>query len=52
MNERYEIKRDAKRYVREALEAKVDAFFRKNPEKRERMTSLRSLSLSDVGNHL
>ena len=44
----YEVKRDAKRYERAALEAKVEAFFRKNPEKRSRKLSFGSLSLKDL----
>lgn len=44
----FEVKRDAKRYDRAALEAKAEAFFRKNPEKRSRKTSFGSLSLKDL----
>lgn len=44
----YEVKRDAKRFDRHALEAKVEAFFHKNPEKRNRVISLAGLSLADV----
>lgn len=44
----YEVKRDAKRFDRHALEAKVEAFFHKNPEKRNRVVSLAGLSLADV----
>ena len=44
----YEVKRDAKRYDRATLEAKAEAFFRKNPEKRSLKTSFGSLSLKDL----
>ena len=44
----FEVKRDAKRYDRAMLEAKVEAFFRKNPEKKSRKTSFGSLSLKDI----
>lgn len=44
----FEVKRDAKRYDRAAFEAKVEAFFRKNPEKRSRKTSSGLLSLKDL----
>lgn len=44
----FEVKRDAKRYDRAALEAKAEAFFRKNPEKRSRKTSSGLLSLKDL----
>ena len=45
----YEIKREARRFDRTLLEAKVEAFFRKNPELRSRQVTLRPLSLADIG---
>ena len=42
------MKRDAKRYDRAAFEAKVEAFFRKNPEKKSRKKSFGLLSLKDL----
>lgn len=44
----YEVKRDARRYDRKALEDKVEAFFQKNPEKRERKIAIGTLSLADI----
>ena len=44
----YEIKRDPKRYDRKGLEAKVEAFLQKNPDKRDRRIGLHGLSLSDM----
>lgn len=44
----YEIKRDPKRYDRKSLEAKVEAFLQKNPDKRDRRIGLHGLSLSDM----
>jgi uncharacterized protein len=44
----YEVKREKRRFDRRALEAKVEAFFRKNPEKRSLAISLGALSLADV----
>ena len=44
----YEVKREKKCFDRRALEAKVEAFFRKNPEKRGLAVSLGALSLADV----
>jgi len=44
----FEVKRDAKRFNRKSLEAKVEAFFVKNPEKRGLKTTLGSLSLANI----
>jgi len=44
----FEVKRDAKRYDRESLEEKVEAFFAKNPKKRKLKAAVGLLSLADV----
>ena len=44
----YEIKRDGSRIARGKLEEKAEAFFRKNPQLRERQLSFRGLSLEDM----
>jgi len=44
----FEVKRDAKRYDHAALEAKIEAFFRKNPEKRGMNVTIGSLSMDDL----
>ena len=44
----FEIKRDPKRYDRGLLEAKVEAFFRKNPDKKNMRIRLQGLSLADL----
>ena len=44
----FEIKRDAERFDRRLLEAKVERFFEKNPDKRKLKFSLGGLSMSDM----
>jgi len=44
----YEVKRDARRFNRDKLAVKAEAFLTKNPELRERTLKLGSLSLSDL----
>ena len=44
----FEIKRDASRFDKKALEAKASAFFAKNPDKRDRTCSFNGLSLKDL----
>jgi len=44
----YEIKRDARRFCRSSLEAKIEAFFRKNPNKRGAKIKVAGLSLADM----
>ncbi len=44
----FEVKRDAKRYDRKSLAAKVEAFLCKNPEKRNLKMTLGALSLADM----
>ena len=44
----YEVKREAKRYDENALKLKAEAFFAKNPAKRELKVSYAGLSLEDV----
>ena len=44
----YEIKKNEDRYNAALLEKKVEAFFEKNPQKRELVHSIGSLSLGDM----
>lgn len=44
----YEVKRDARRFDRDRLVAKVEAFFRKHPQKLGLAHELRGLSLADM----
>lgn len=44
----YEVKRDAKRYDKAGLQKKIEAFFAKNPHKRELSVSFGALSLKDI----
>lgn len=44
----FEVKRDARRYDRQTLEEKVNAFFRKNPEKSNATVRMGVLSLADI----
>ena len=44
----YEIKKNKSRYRQEQLERKVEAFFEKNPQKRELLHSIGPLSLGDM----
>ena len=44
----YEVKKNEGRYSAALLEKKVEAFFEKNPQKREFMHSVGLLSLGDM----
>lgn len=44
----FEVKRDVRRYDRKAMLDKVEAFLRKNPEKRKLTSTVGALSLADI----
>ena len=44
----YEIKRDPRRYSKEKLLSKIEAFFAKNPDKRQLRHKVGLLSLADM----